>query len=241
MKLIIVFLMLMISTICQARQIRVGVIDTGLDITDPRFASILCKEPQRDFTGDGIRDTEGHGTHVVGLIKKYAQDSDYCIIIYKYRSKRHNGVYDAYIAAVKQVMVDHLDIVNISSEGYEPLIDEVNMIKNNPNTLFIVSAGNDNQELNYNKKCQVFPACIPFNNVIPVGNILEDGITLDSDSNYGDVVKARQAGDGVCSTIPLNFKAVDGITICGEGMGELSGTSMSSAIHTGKKIYEISH
>ena len=48
--------------------LRVAVIDTGLDLSDKRFSSRLCKEGHEDFTHTTIEDKSGHGTHVVGLI-----------------------------------------------------------------------------------------------------------------------------------------------------------------------------
>ncbi len=71
-----------------AKTIRVAVIDTGLDLSDPRFSALLCK----DIKGvnlvpkEGIRDLIGHGTHVAGIIKKYAKDANYCMMIIKYYS-----------------------------------------------------------------------------------------------------------------------------------------------------------
>jgi len=44
----------------------VAVLDTGIDATHPAFAGVDLQ--QRDFSGDGDGDSNGHGTHVAGTI-----------------------------------------------------------------------------------------------------------------------------------------------------------------------------
>jgi subtilisin family serine protease len=50
----------------------VAVLDTGIDEAHPAFLGIGLET--RDFTGDGIADAEGHGTHCAGVI--FGQDVD---------------------------------------------------------------------------------------------------------------------------------------------------------------------
>lgn len=53
--------------------IEVAVLDTGVDINHPALAGIVID--QQDFTGEGIGDNNGHGTHCSGIIA--SQDSKY--------------------------------------------------------------------------------------------------------------------------------------------------------------------
>lgn len=46
--------------------VRVAVLDTGIDAAHPAFANMEIQ--QRDFTGEGDGDAEGHGTHCAGTI-----------------------------------------------------------------------------------------------------------------------------------------------------------------------------
>lgn len=48
-------------------------------------------------------------------------------------------------------------------------------------------------------------------------------------SNHGKIVNALEEGSNIESTLPNNT------------YGRMTGTSMSTAIHTGKYIYEITH
>lgn len=46
--------------------VTVAILDTGIDATHPAFAGVAIE--QRDFSGDGDGDREGHGTHCAGTI-----------------------------------------------------------------------------------------------------------------------------------------------------------------------------
>lgn len=50
----------------------VAVLDTGIFAAHPAFAGVTLET--RDFTGDGIEDAQGHGTHCAGVI--FGQDVD---------------------------------------------------------------------------------------------------------------------------------------------------------------------
>ncbi|HHW72636.1 MAG TPA: S8 family serine peptidase [Firmicutes bacterium] len=52
-----------------SRQVRIAVLDTGVDTDHPDLAAQLDLEHARDFSGEGtIEDVDGHGTHVAGTI-----------------------------------------------------------------------------------------------------------------------------------------------------------------------------
>jgi subtilisin family serine protease len=50
----------------KGRNVRVAVLDTGIDTDHPDLSPAISA--QRDFTGEGIEDTNGHGTHCAGVI-----------------------------------------------------------------------------------------------------------------------------------------------------------------------------
>jgi subtilisin family serine protease len=46
----------------------VAVLDTGIDAAHPAFSGLIRDDNYRDFTGTGLQDTVGHGTHCAGII-----------------------------------------------------------------------------------------------------------------------------------------------------------------------------
>ena len=196
----------------------VVVVDTGIDLKDPRFADVLCKTGHKDFTGTGLEDTHGHGTHVVGLIKKYAKDANYCIVMVKWT----NGKDENHYAAMRYLYKLHPDVVNMSLTGYGFNEDEYLVIKQNPMTEFVVAAGNNGVDL---KKKKVYPAVygdfLP--NVTTVGSLGENAERYPS-SNYGLEFMQWEAGENILSTCPY-------FTTCRK-----TGTSMATAIATGKYV-----
>lgn len=216
---------LITSTSYAKDTLRVGVIDSGLDINDPRLSSHLCSTGHKDFTGTGLQDNHGHGTHVVGLIQKYAKNANYCIIILKYWDNNAKDPSTYYIRALKEASRLGAKIVNSSGGGAGFIEQEYRTIKSHPNTTYIMAAGNDGLELREGT-CGYFPACYRLPNIIAVGALARGAGTLDS-SNYGPYVDAWEIGDEVVSTWPNNETHA------------LSGSSMATAIRTGKLIYDL--
>ena len=216
-----------------AHTITVAVIDTGLNIQDPRLSFHLCHGGHRDFTGEGLMDNESHGTHIVGLIEKYARDSDYCLYIIKYYNTDDDRSYnheEAYINALEYALSLHPDIINFSGGSPSYLNREDRLIRDNPHTIFITAAGNDGHLLT--KRNCFYPACLDYRNVVSVGNLEQPhrGCSYrNPSSNYGPRVDLWEVGTSIISTVP------DGI------MGIMSGTSQATAITTGKWVYAFSH
>lgn len=208
--------------------IKVAIVDTGLDLKDARFSPLLCQgHNHKDYTNTGMEDTLGHGTHVTGLIKQYAGDSDYCILVYKYFS--YDKVKDATISqeveAFHQAIEDGAEIINFSGGGPKFSESEYWAIKQHPDVTFIVAAGNDNMNLNLPNN-HFYPASHRLSNVIAVGN--GTGVTKYNNSNWADWLIWENGKDAI-STVPCILNPYD----CTLSM---SGTSMSTAIHTGKYI-----
>lgn len=218
-------LTLLIST--ATAQTKVAVLDTGLNIKDSRFRSVLCKTGHYDATGDGIHDYIGHGTHIVGLIKQYAENANYCIIVLKYYRTKDPGwknianLLDCYNHALKEGAT----VINLSLSGSYDDPEEANIIRNNPGVKFITSAGNNGQDLDF---IPAFPASYGFSNIITVGNIYPNGVRHET-SNYGTVVTKWEVGVNVESTCPGR-----------KNKCKMTGTSQSTAIATGKYLKEIS-
>lgn len=194
----------------------VAVLDTGLDLKDERYKDVLCKGGHRDFSGYGIKDIDGHGTHISGIIRSYNGDRGYCLVIVKYfHDEEHR---DNYKDAFNYTVALKPDLVNISSVGVQYMKSEYLAIKNNPSIKFVVAAGNEGVNIDGVKR---YPASYNLPNVFTVGNALTDGYP-NSHSNYGNSVGYWEEGTKVWSDAP------DG------KMKELTGTSMAAAVKSAK-------
>jgi subtilisin family serine protease len=214
------------------RQLKVAIVDTGLDLNDVRFKYRLCPTGHKNFVNnESLDDTNDHGTHVAGLIKKYAGNGNYCILIYKYYQEKSPGIVNANreLLAFEEAVRNGADIINFSAGGSELEIGEYLFIKNHPNVTFVVAAGNEGQNIDTPGN-QFFPASYYLPNEIPVENIKSDGTKAVS-SNWGSGVLAKEVGENVLSTIPCRY--AKGQQFC---IAFMSGTSMSTAIFTGKLV-----
>jgi major intracellular serine protease len=222
----ILLTMMILCASVHGDELKVGVIDTGLDITDTRLNSRLCPNSSQDFTGTGLVDHHGHGTHVVGIIENRAKDANYCLAIFKFYDKNLAPEADL-INALKEAISQKLDIVNMSLGGKDFDQQEKDLICNNPHIKFIVSAGNDNEDLG---KTPTYPASYHCDNEVIVGATGDDYVGAIGQpkawfSNYGDIIDVWEPGSHIRSTLPNGQE------------GEMSGTSMSAASITGKAIY----
>lgn len=227
MKLIISLLIFLLPTAAFGIQ-KIAVVDTGLDINDNRFQEVLCKQGHWDFVTNSMNpvDTDGHGTHVAGIIKKYAQNANYCLIIIKYYDKNNPGYVNSLnvVKSFQYAAQLGVSIINFSGGGFAYTEQEYKVIEQNPKITFVVAAGNENKDIDKPEN-YYFPASYKLSNIISVGS-LDHNLKKAKTSNYGTTVKAWEIGDKVSSTYLNGEEWV------------LSGTSMAAPAHTGKLILQ---
>ena len=209
------------------KPLRVAIVDTGLDLDDPRFRDLLCDGTHKNFVGGKMIDDYGHGTHIAGLIKQYAGSKNYCLLIYKFYSDANPGSVNLSneISAIQLAISSGADIINLSEGGPEFDEREYILIKDNPGVLFISAAGNDGKDLDKPEN-EYYPSSYFLDNQVVVSSLTADGKRAPT-SNYGNLVTEKEIGDHVLSTLP-NGKT-----------GYMGGTSQAAAIHTGKIVRQM--
>jgi hypothetical protein len=201
---VIIFLLVIISKrVLSEDRIKIGVVDTGIILSE-ETKSWLCKDKwDYDFTGYGISDVHGHGTNVSGLITKGLSPKEYCLVIYKFyhnQDKFKESIKSLYALWKQLKVTKDLKYVNMSFDGEEFTQHEYNAIYNllSSGTKVTVASGNSSRNLDV--KCDVFPVCYNFKtNFYTVGAI--DGTY----GNVGKVVKhyefgTNQTGFGITLT-----------------------------------------
>lgn len=223
---VLFFFLLAMWKSAHADPLRVAVLDTGLDMKDPRFTSVLCKTGHKAYgTAQSLSDTNGHGTHIAGTIKQYAGNSDYCLVIYKvFPDHDYTLASKDIIDAINDAVKAKVDIINLSFGGPDYNEVERQAIYTGATTIFVVAAGNNGENLSYGR---FYPASYALANMLVVGATDRDGNRLRV-SNYGGPVKYWELGT-VISTLPNNYQ------------GLMVGTSMATAVKTGKLIKEMPH
>ncbi|MDF2887112.1 MAG: peptidase and in kexin sedolisin [Lacrimispora sp.] len=175
---------------------------------------------------------DSHGTHAAGTISAARgtygiagiTDNNYVKImpLKALGGKEGIGSPAAVIKAINYAENSGASICNLSmgTTGYS---EELAQTIKNSKMLFVVSCGNGGiSGLGYNTDVYpIYPASLPYDNIISVANIMFDG-TLSKDSNYGSAsVDIAAPGTYILSTIPDN------------SYGYMSGTSMAAPMVTG--------
>lgn len=222
--------------VSQAQTVKVAVIDTGFDFVSDWSGAIavdpslkkpkICKDGHEDFTGTGIKDNHGHGTHIAGLIAQYAGDSDYCLIVMKFHDpagEAGNSLKNTLKAFQKAIDLK-VEMINYSGGGMDVNPDECKIIVKalDQGIIVVAAAGNESSNIN---KTKFYPAMCD-RRVKVVANINKDG-TYGTLSNFTDnkknsVFLYKEVGMDAMSLLPDN------------SAGCMTGTSQATAILTGK-------
>ncbi len=199
-------------------------------IDDIYGINTLMRDSRGNATSDN-KDTEGHGTHVAGIIGA-VQNNNYGIAgiaqkvkLMGIRTVPNDGdekdadVVEAFVYAAK----NGAKLINCSfgkdkNEGGMAVSDAINYIGKEFGTLVIAAAGNDSVNID-NKP--TYPASFDTDYLMVVASTEKDG-KMSYFSNYGvQNVDLGAPGGGIYSTMPNNRFA------------NLSGTSMASPVATG--------
>lgn len=227
----------------------VAILDTGADLDHPDLVQNLWvntgeipangKDDDKngfvdDVNGVDIRnggapvDTNGHGTHVAGLVGARGNNATgvtgVCwtakLMIVKFMSVFGRGQPDDAANGIRYAVKEGARIINASfgtTSQNDKLKDAIEYAKSK-GALVVVAAGNDGKNID---KSPLYPASWTDANILAVAATTEGG-GLASFSNYGKTaVDVAAPGDDILSTYLRN------------GYQTLDGTSMASPITAG--------
>ncbi|MEK7636157.1 MAG: S8 family serine peptidase [Patescibacteria group bacterium] len=199
----------------------IGILDSGTDATHPEFAGVRSGTTPPDAKID--RDPDGHGTEVAGIIG--ANNVSFPIST-NYQFPQMNGILSGAhnldyrleirkttnlatlfnaIGQINNLVASGAKIVNLSLSqfAFRPDIFVTNLFftlpfQANPDTLFIVAAGNDTRDASLNTPAN--SGNLP--NVITVGATKLDDSRVPI-SNFGSAVGIAAPGDQVYAPKPF--------------------------------------
>ncbi|MFL6074236.1 MAG: S8 family serine peptidase [Mycobacteriales bacterium] len=223
----------------------VAILDTGYDTGHPDLTAAVATS--EDFTGEGIQDQVGHGTHVASIVAGSGAASDG-----KYKGVAPgarlaigkvctwDGCLDSWLlAGMRWAAVDqHAKVVNMSlgcspnfcqADGSGPLDQAVNTLTAQTGTLFVVSAGNDGTNAQVSTPATA-DAALAVASVTKQDALSDfssrgprtgdDALKPDVAAPGQDIVAARAAGSDIGQPV-------------GDHYQRLSGTSMAAPHVTG--------
>lgn len=218
-------------------KVRIGILDTGIQMTHPDLQGNLNKELSYDaVTGNNnVKDDIGHGTHVAGIIAASANNGigiagasynaeiiAYNVFEYSAQSNGYVAYTSSLVSAYKKAMTDGVKVINMSLGKYGKL-DQTDQLLNsyieeaaNHGIVTVCAGGNGDKNGNPYTDTS-FPAdlevCI---SVVPTD-------TNNQRPHYADYNSAKDIaapGVGIYSTLP------------GSSYGYKSGSSMAAPFVT---------
>ena len=160
---------------------RVAVLDTGYDAEHPDLADHVAAA--QDFTGQGVADTNGHGTHVASTIagdgtadaSRTGMAPEAELLVGKVLGFS-GGQISWIVAGMEWAVAQDADVVNMSlgsdlpTDCTDPMAQAAAVLTEQTSTLFVVAAGNSGA-----RETVASPGCVE--GVLTVGAVDEDGET----------------------------------------------------------------
>jgi major intracellular serine protease len=171
----------------KGQNIKIAILDTGISTEHPEFDFTKIRQINILTGGSDAKDTNGHGTHVAGIIAAQginitgvAPDVDLLIIKISETSDIWN--IENLINGIQHAIVEKADIISISGE-FNSETANLDALKNkikeatDKGIITVASAGNNFNDF----PVESYPAA--FDECISVGSIQQDGTRADSSSH----------------------------------------------------------
>jgi type VII secretion-associated serine protease mycosin len=215
----------------KGKGVRVAVIDTGVDDTNPQLTGAVDKAAGRDLLdkgGDPTKDQVGHGTKVAGIIAaRPAEGTGFVglapaatIIPIRQNDADSRGDSNTMATAIAHAVAQGADVINISQDTTKPLSGDSELARAvgkaiDARVVVVASAGNDGLD---GRPKETYPAA--FDGVLAVASSDRNNERA-AFSQAGSFVGVAAPGVDIVSTVPGGGQCTD------------SGTSFSAPFVAG--------
>ncbi len=194
-----------------SRNVRIAVLDTGIDANHPNLRNLVNTSLGRSFVGGGTGDVQGHGTHVAGTIASYGSVSgvmqNATLIPVKVLGDNGSGSMYGIQQGILYAASVNSDVINMSlgGGGYSQGMDDAIRTAVSSGTIVVAATGNDSRgSISY-------PAA--YSGAIAVGSVTSNR-TRSSFSNYGQGLELMAPGSNIYSTYPNGqFRTLSGTSM----------------------------
>jgi subtilisin len=224
------------STSISGQDVRVCVLDTGVDFNHPDFRTRFAEGDTKSFIPDepSAQDAQGHGTHVCGTVaapaahaaeRRYGVAPRCKLLVGRVLNSQGEGYDDWILNGIDWAITQNARIISMSlgserqvGEPYSPLYERVaeRVLQERPGTIIVAAAGNESDRPNH---------------TAPVGNPAACPSILSVAACDRDLSVAWfscREMDGV-GAVDLTGPGVDVYSAAlGGGYRRLSGTSMAT-------------
>jgi thermitase len=212
----------------------VAILDTGIDVNNPAFAGRLWVNPAAGadgYSGDvngwnfvgnnnNIKDDDGHGTHVAGILAATGNDGNGVagvnwnaqIMVVKVLDSSGNGSTDQAVSGIYYAVQHGAKVINASWGGgpYSEAMKDAIAYAGSMGVVFVTAAGNDGANADASPS---YPGSYNLPNEISVAAVDQNG-NLAPYSDYGPQTIALAApGSNIFSTIPNGFATYSGTSM----------------------------
>jgi subtilisin family serine protease len=195
----------------------VAVIDSGVDGSHPDLAAAMVpgkntRTDRGDYSSPDT-DTNGHGTHVAGIIAARANNGkgiagvapDAQIMPVKVLDSDGSGWMADVIEGIIWAAQNGADVINMSLGGPDADFSAAAIeFAQSRGVVVVAAAGNEGSNT------PMYPAALP--GVVSVSALDDDG-SLASYSNYGDTVDIAAPGSQIVSTVPGGYSGMTGTSM----------------------------
>lgn len=206
------------SLINPKKEVKVAVLDTGVDYTHPDLTNRVDIEDGYNFVNNNydIMDDNGHGTHISGIISAQANNGvglvgitgnlDVKILPVKVLDESGYGETINIVKGILYAVENGADIINLSlgvQEKSELIAKAIDYAKSK-GVFVVAAAGNDNENSD---------------NFSPAGDGAFTVSAMNYDyrkayfSDYGNSIKVAAPGVQILSTVPGGYEAWDGTSM----------------------------